>query len=111
MSRSTSAANKLEQAGFENIACIVSGLQSVKPGLEFNSTMILFILIFFFSVLVKEQVHSTCLLVLVGTFDSVGTAELKDAGKAGLVTVQGKISAILGTVLICKSGLHSFSKP
>ncbi|KAF3442620.1 hypothetical protein FNV43_RR16536 [Rhamnella rubrinervis] len=65
--RSTSAANKLEQAGFQNIACIVSGLQSVKPG----------------------------------TFDSVGTTELKDAGKAGLVTVQGKISAILGTVLIC----------
>lgn len=32
MSRSTSAATKLEQAGFENIACIVSGLQTVKPG-------------------------------------------------------------------------------
>lgn len=32
MSRSTAAANKLEQAGFENIACMTSGLQSVKPG-------------------------------------------------------------------------------
>lgn len=39
----------------------------------------------------------------VGTFDSVGSTELQDAGKAGLVTVQGKISAVLGTVLICKS--------
>ncbi|ONH95482.1 hypothetical protein PRUPE_7G073600 [Prunus persica] len=29
--RSTAAANKLEQAGFENIACMTSGLQSVKP--------------------------------------------------------------------------------
>ncbi|TYG65906.1 hypothetical protein ES288_D06G224200v1 [Gossypium darwinii] len=27
-----SAANKLEQAGFQNIACITSGLQTVKPG-------------------------------------------------------------------------------
>ncbi|XP_059463139.1 rhodanese-like domain-containing protein 9, chloroplastic [Corylus avellana] len=65
--RSNAAANKLEQAGFQNIACITSGLQSVKPG----------------------------------TFDTVGTTELQDAGKAGLITVQGKISAILGTVLIC----------
>ncbi|KAL5545500.1 hypothetical protein UlMin_005187 [Ulmus minor] len=65
--RSTAAAKKLEQAGFENIACIVSGLQSVKPG----------------------------------TFDSVGTTALQDAGKAGLVTIQGKISTVLGTVLIC----------
>ncbi|PPD88587.1 hypothetical protein GOBAR_DD14476 [Gossypium barbadense] len=65
--RSTAAANKLEQAGFQNIACITSGLQAVKPG----------------------------------TFDSVGKAELQDAGKAGLVTIQGKISAVLGTVLIC----------
>ncbi|CAL9025978.1 unnamed protein product [Prunus brigantina] len=65
--RSTAAANKLEQAGFENIACITSGLQSVKPG----------------------------------AFDSVGSTELQNAGKAGLVTVQGKISAVLGTVLIC----------
>ncbi|ONH95483.1 hypothetical protein PRUPE_7G073600 [Prunus persica] len=65
--RSTAAANKLEQAGFENIACMTSGLQSVKPG----------------------------------AFDSVGSTELQNAGKAGLVTVQGKISAVLGTVLIC----------
>ncbi|CAB4286827.1 unnamed protein product [Prunus armeniaca] len=65
--RSTAAANKLEQAGFENIACITSGLQTVKPG----------------------------------AFDSVGSTELQNAGKAGLVTVQGKISAVLGTVLIC----------
>ncbi|XWS59226.1 hypothetical protein CRYUN_Cryun08bG0103500 [Craigia yunnanensis] len=65
--RSAAAANKLEQAGFQNIACITSGLQTVKPG----------------------------------TFDSVGTTELQDAGKAGLVTIQGKISAVLGTVLVC----------
>ncbi|GMP97137.1 hypothetical protein CsSME_00045510 [Camellia sinensis var. sinensis] len=65
--RSAGAANKLEAAGFQNIACITSGLQSVKPGI----------------------------------FDSVGSTELKDAGKGGLVTVQGKISAVLGTVLIC----------
>lgn len=38
-----------------------------------------------------------------GVFDSVGSTELQDAGKAGLVTVQGKISAVLGTVLVCKS--------
>ncbi|MBA0607851.1 hypothetical protein Godav_020114, partial [Gossypium davidsonii] len=40
-------------------------------------------------------------LFFAGTFDSVGKAELQDAGKAGLVTIQGKISAVLGTVLIC----------
>lgn len=33
MSRSAAAASKLEEAGFENIACITSGLQTVKPGL------------------------------------------------------------------------------
>ncbi|KAI4378462.1 hypothetical protein MLD38_015939 [Melastoma candidum] len=65
--RSAAAAQKLEAAGFQNIACITSGLQSVNPG----------------------------------TFDSVGTTDLKDAGKAGLVTIQGQISAVLGTVLIC----------
>ncbi|XP_023543594.1 rhodanese-like domain-containing protein 9, chloroplastic isoform X1 [Cucurbita pepo subsp. pepo] len=65
--RSAAAADKLEKAGFENIACITSGLQSVKPG----------------------------------TFESVGSGELQDAGKAGLVQIQGKISAVLGTVLIC----------
>ncbi|KAL2923806.1 Rhodanese-like domain-containing protein 9 chloroplastic [Bienertia sinuspersici] len=36
-----------------------------------------------------------------GTFDSVGSTELQDAGKAGLVTIQGKISAVLGTILVC----------
>lgn len=45
------------------------------------------------------------LFSLIGTFDTVGTSELQDAGKAGLVTIQGKISAVLGTVLICKSAL------
>ncbi|XP_010524353.1 PREDICTED: rhodanese-like domain-containing protein 9, chloroplastic isoform X2 [Tarenaya hassleriana] len=65
--RSAAAANQLEKAGFENIACVTSGLQSVKPG----------------------------------TFDSVGSTELQDAGKAGLVTIQGQISAVLGTVLVC----------
>ncbi|TYI78489.1 hypothetical protein E1A91_D06G216100v1 [Gossypium mustelinum] len=28
-------------------------------------------------------------LVFAGTFDSVGTTKLQDAGKAGLVTIQG----------------------
>ncbi|KAM7264909.1 hypothetical protein ACFE04_002592 [Oxalis oulophora] len=65
--RSTAAANQLERAGFQNIACLTSGLQSVKPG----------------------------------TFDSEGPSELQNAGKAGLVQVQGKISAVLGTVLVC----------
>ncbi|XP_061346393.1 rhodanese-like domain-containing protein 9, chloroplastic [Gastrolobium bilobum] len=65
--RSAAAANKLEQAGFLNIASITSGLQTVKPG----------------------------------TFDSVGSTELQNAGKAGLVTIQGQISTVLGTVLIC----------
>ncbi|XP_020589418.1 rhodanese-like domain-containing protein 9, chloroplastic [Phalaenopsis equestris] len=36
-----------------------------------------------------------------GTFESTGTVELQNAGKAGLVTIQGKISVVLGTVLIC----------
>ncbi|XP_076905225.1 rhodanese-like domain-containing protein 9, chloroplastic [Bidens hawaiensis] len=65
--RSSGAANKLEAAGFQNIACITSGLQSVQPG----------------------------------WFDVEGTTELQNAGKGGLVQVQGKISAVLGTVLIC----------
>ncbi|KAH9618049.1 hypothetical protein KSS87_020841 [Heliosperma pusillum] len=65
--RSTAAARKLEESGFQNVACITSGLQSVKPG----------------------------------TFESVGTTELQNAGKAGLVTIQGKISVVLGTVLVC----------
>jgi hypothetical protein len=37
-----------------------------------------------------------------GTFESVGEFELQNAGKAGLVVVQGKISRILGAVLISK---------
>ncbi|GKF35227.1 hypothetical protein Tco_0108427 [Tanacetum coccineum] len=37
-----------------------------------------------------------------GLFDVEGSIELKDAGKAGLVQVQGKISAVLGTILICR---------
>lgn len=37
-----------------------------------------------------------------GTFESVGKTEIENAGKAGLVQVQGKISAVLGTILICK---------
>ncbi|PPS03167.1 hypothetical protein GOBAR_AA17495 [Gossypium barbadense] len=66
----SAAANKLDQAGFQNIACITSGLQTVKPG----------------------------------TFDSVCTTKLQDASKAGLVTIQGKNSAVLGTVLISNKG-------
>lgn len=31
-SRSAAAVDKLEKAGYQNIACITSGLQSVKPG-------------------------------------------------------------------------------
>ncbi|KAJ0988136.1 hypothetical protein J5N97_006492 [Dioscorea zingiberensis] len=65
--RSAAAANKLEEAGYQNLSCITSGLQSTKPG----------------------------------TFESEGSTELQNAGKAGLVTIQGKISAVLGTVLIC----------
>ncbi|KAL6897324.1 hypothetical protein ACP4OV_007020 [Aristida adscensionis] len=64
--RSAAAADALEREGFQNIACIISGLQKVKPG----------------------------------TFESVGKSELQNAGKAGLVTIQGKISVVLGTVLI-----------
>lgn len=64
--RSAAAADALEKEGFQNIACITSGLQTVKPG----------------------------------TFESVGKSELQNAGKAGLVTIQGKISVVLGTVLI-----------
>ncbi|XXG52837.1 hypothetical protein AAC387_Pa03g1044 [Persea americana] len=64
--RSTAAANKLEEEGFQNLSCITSGLQSVKPG----------------------------------AFNSEGSSELQNVGKAGLVTVQGKVSAVLGTILI-----------
>ncbi|KQJ89622.2 hypothetical protein BRADI_4g27040v3 [Brachypodium distachyon] len=64
--RSTAAADALEREGFQNLACITSGLQTLKPG----------------------------------TFESVGKTELQNAGKAGLVTIQGKISIVLGTILI-----------
>lgn len=89
--RSAAAADKLEKAGYQNIACITSGLQSVKPG---NQTF-------------KIHFESRCSksltdMVTAGTFDSVGSTELQNAGKAGLITVQGKISAVLGTVLICE---------
>ena len=46
----------------------------------------------------------------VGTLDSVGSTELQDAGKAGLVTIQGQISAVLGTVLVCKFFLLTFDR-
>ncbi|KAH7423549.1 hypothetical protein KP509_12G060800 [Ceratopteris richardii] len=38
--------------------------------------------------------------VAPGIFDKEGPKELQDAGKGGLVTVQGKISTVLGTVLV-----------
>jgi hypothetical protein len=41
-------------------------------------------------------------IFFAGTFESVGKSELQNAGKAGLVTIQGKISVVLGTVLISK---------
>ncbi|GAB4851552.1 Rhodanese-like domain-containing protein 9, chloroplastic [Ancistrocladus abbreviatus] len=53
--RSAAAARRLEEAGFQDIACLTPGLKSVKSG----------------------------------TFDSVGSTELQNAGKAGLVTIQG----------------------
>lgn len=64
--RSNLAATKLEEAGYQNMSSITSGLQSVEPG----------------------------------TFETNGSKELQDAGKAGLITIQGKISAVLGTFLI-----------
>eukprot|EP00250_Pteridium_aquilinum_P006416 c16352_g1_i1 orf=116-862(+) len=35
-----------------------------------------------------------------GVFDKEGPKELQDAGKGGLVTIQGKISTVLGSVLV-----------
>ncbi|XP_057867525.2 rhodanese-like domain-containing protein 9, chloroplastic isoform X2 [Cryptomeria japonica] len=55
--RSGVATKELEAAGYQNLAYITSGLQSVKPG----------------------------------TFEKEGLKELQDAGKAGLVTIQGKL--------------------
>ncbi|KAH1055333.1 hypothetical protein J1N35_033398 [Gossypium stocksii] len=44
-----------------------------------------------------------------GTFDSVGTTKLQDAGKAGLVmTIQGKNSAVLGSALILEQAHINF---
>lgn len=95
MKRSAAAASRLEEAGYDNIACVTSGLQSVKPGL--------FPFSFIFNLL-KIRTLNEILMVLVslGTFESVGSTELQNAGKAGLITIQGKISAVLGTVLVCK---------
>ncbi|RDY00510.1 Rhodanese-like domain-containing protein 9, chloroplastic [Mucuna pruriens] len=59
--RSAAAASTLEKAGFVNIACITSGLQTAKPGMD------------------NKLNHSPS----VGTFDSVGSTELENAGKAG----------------------------
>lgn len=64
--RSGAAADKLERAGFQNLAYISFGLQKVSPGI----------------------------------FDKEGPKELQDAGKGGLVTIQGKISTVLGSVLV-----------
>lgn len=93
--RSAAAAERLERAGYDNIACITSGLQTVKPG-KINLTLTLQ---FKIRGLAENWIWLCC---FSGTFDSVGSKELQDAGKAGLVTIQGKISAVLGTVLICK---------
>ncbi|RZC65189.1 hypothetical protein C5167_008879 [Papaver somniferum] len=105
--RSSAAANELEKAGFENISCITSGLQSVKPGkiphLYRQTDTSLVHVIIYISVVVDHLSHwQQCFKFYDNrTFESVGSAELQNAGKAGLVTVQGKISAVLGTVLIC----------
>jgi rhodanese-related sulfurtransferase len=39
-------------------------------------------------------------IVEPGTFPKKGKVELKDAGKGGVVEIQGKISVVLGTVLV-----------
>ncbi|KAI3910319.1 hypothetical protein MKW92_017961 [Papaver armeniacum] len=95
--RSSAAATELEKAGFENISCVTSGLQSVKPGKIYIPHILL--VVDHLSHWYGNQGPSP--FFLAGTFESVGSAELQNAGKAGLVTVQGKISAVLGTVLIC----------
>jgi hypothetical protein len=51
----------------------------------------------------KFLLNKYCTIYTVGTFESVGKSELQNAGKAGLVTIQGKISVVLGTVLISKT--------
>ncbi|XP_002975300.2 rhodanese-like domain-containing protein 9, chloroplastic [Selaginella moellendorffii] len=64
--RSGQAAEKLEEAGFRNLAFIDNGLQKVKPDL----------------------------------FATEGPKQLQDAGKAGLVTIQGQFSVVLGAILV-----------
>ncbi|KAL0453006.1 UNVERIFIED_CONTAM: Rhodanese-like domain-containing protein 9, chloroplastic [Sesamum latifolium] len=76
-----------------NFSGLFFGLPFTKPNPEFVQS-------------VKSQFSPGSKLLLVarrdsGTFDTVGSTELQNAGKAGLVTIQGKISAVLGTVLIC----------
>lgn len=41
-------------------------------------------------------------ILYVGVFEKEGPKELEDAGKAGLVTIQGQFSKVLGAVLVCK---------
>lgn len=64
--RSGYAAERLEGAGFSNVAYISSGLNKVPPGV----------------------------------FPKDGDKELQDAGKAGLVTIQGPVSRVVGIILI-----------
>jgi uncharacterized protein with PQ loop repeat len=44
-----------------------------------------------------------------GIFEKEGPKELEDAGKAGLVTIQGQFSIVLGTILVCKISSHNLS--
>lgn len=39
--RSAAAAQKLERAGFANVACLTSGLQTVKPGFGSNFSFLI----------------------------------------------------------------------
>ncbi|GER36120.1 plant invertase/pectin methylesterase inhibitor [Striga asiatica] len=71
--RSVAAARKLEGAGYQDIACITSGLQSVKPG-EFALCFR------------NDDIEQQNLSYNDGTFDFVGSTELQNAGKARLVT-------------------------
>ncbi|KAL6001363.1 Rhodanese-like domain-containing protein 9, chloroplastic [Asimina triloba] len=90
--RSTAAANELEEEGFQNVSCVMSGLQSVKPGCSTDQ--------YTWIIQIFNMDNVACIDILVKayrTFESVGSTELQDAGKAGLVTIQGKISAVLGT--------------
>eukprot|EP00271_Cylindrocystis_brebissonii_P012804 TRINITY_DN32307_c0_g1_i1.p1 TRINITY_DN32307_c0_g1~~TRINITY_DN32307_c0_g1_i1.p1 ORF type:complete len:247 (-),score=46.36 TRINITY_DN32307_c0_g1_i1:589-1329(-) len=64
--RSGTAVEKLEDAGFENLAMIIAGLNKVPKD----------------------------------TFPIEGSRELKDAGKAGFITIQTQFSIVFGTVLV-----------